>query len=166
MKLIVETERLLVVEAELEDSKFFFELLNSPNWLEFIGDRGIKTEKHAEAYIQSSLISSYENNGYGLFKMVLRQSLEPIGICGFVKRDYLEHPDIGFAILPQFEGKGFVFEACNSLLIYGKEILSLHPILAITTEKNVRSQALLSKIGLNSSGIIKPNKEEFLLYST
>lgn len=168
MKIIVETERLLIVEAKVGDSKFFLELLNSPNWLEFIGDRGVKTKKQAENYIKSNLILSYKNNGYGLYKMCLKESLKPIGICGFIKRDYLDHPDIGFAILPQFEGKGFVFEACTSLLIYGKETLNLHPILAITTSKNTKSQGLLAKIGLNSSGTIKPNteKEEFLLFST
>ncbi|WP_190809255.1 GNAT family N-acetyltransferase [Flagellimonas sp. S3867] len=168
MKIVAETERLLIVEAELEDSKFFMELLNSPNWLEFIGDRGVKTKKQAENYIKSSLISSYKNNGYGLFKMCLRQSLDPIGICGFVKRDYLNHPDIGFAILPQFEGKGFVYEACTTLLSYGKEILKLSPILAITTVENIKSQRLLTKIGLNNSGTIKPktDKEEYLLFST
>lgn len=168
MKLVVETERLHIGEAEIGDSKFFLELLNSQNWLEFIGDRGVKTDKQAKTYIQSSLISSYKNNGYGLYKLCLKKSLQPIGICGFIKRDYLEHPDIGFAILPQFEGKGFVFEACTSLLIYGKEALNLNPILAITTSKNIRSQTLLAKIGLHSCGNIKPNreKEEFLLFST
>ncbi|MGX1929425.1 GNAT family N-acetyltransferase [Flagellimonas sp. 2504JD4-2] len=168
MKLIVETERLLIVEAELEDSKFFKKLMNSPNWLEFIGDRGIKTRKHAEGYIKSSLISSYTENGFGLFKMCLKESLKPIGICGFIKRDYLDHPDIGFAILPKFEGKGFTYEACMALLQYGKETLNLHPIFAITTAENIKSQRLLTKIGLSNSGTIKPkkDKEEYLLFST
>ncbi|WP_420319836.1 GNAT family N-acetyltransferase [Flagellimonas sp.] len=168
MKIIVETERLIIAEAKVEDSKFFKKLLNSPNWLEFIGDRGIKTEKHAENYIKSSLISSYNSNGYGLYKMCLKQSLQPIGICGFVKRDYLDHPDIGFATLPAFEGKGYTYEACMTLLQYGKKILRLNPILGITTSENVKSQRLLTKIGLTESGTLKPNseKEEYLLFST
>ncbi|MEX0315825.1 MAG: GNAT family N-acetyltransferase [Allomuricauda sp.] len=168
MKTITETDRLLICEAEIKDSKFFKQLLNSPNWLEHIGDRGIKTEKHAIGYIKSNLIASYKKNGYGLFKMCLRESLHPIGICGFVKRDYLDSPDIGFAILPQFEGKGYTYEACISLLDYGKHHLKLNPIFGITTTENIKSQHLLTKIGLNNSGTVKPktDEKEYLLFST
>ncbi|MGW9686834.1 GNAT family N-acetyltransferase [Flagellimonas sp. 2504JD1-5] len=169
MKIIVETERLIIAEAEIEDSKFFKNLLNSPNWLEFIGDRGVKTEKHAENYIKSSLISSYNNNGYGLYKMCLKASLQPIGICGFVKRDYLDHPDIGFAILPAFEGKGYTYEACITLLKYGQQKLNLDSILGITAPENIKSQKLLTKIGLKNSGTIEPKKDNgelLLLFST
>ncbi|WP_136467186.1 GNAT family N-acetyltransferase [Flagellimonas onchidii] len=168
MKAITKTPRLQICEAEVTDSKFILELLNSPNWLEFIGDRDVKTEKQANAYIKSSLIASYKQNGYGLYKMCLKESLHPIGICGFVKRDYLDHPDIGFAILPQFEGKGFTYEACIALLDYGKYHLKLDSILGITTMENIKSRNLLEKINLKQVGTVTPKKNqgEYLLFST
>lgn len=168
MKKIVETERLILVEAEIKDFQFFKKLLNSPNWIKFIGDRGVKTDKQAKEYIKSSLIASYKNNGYGLFKMCLKNSLEPIGICGLVKRDYLNDPDIGFAILPEHEGKGYTYEASMAVMAYGKEKLKLPRILAITTNENIGSQKLIRKIGLLENGTIKPkvNEKEYLLFST
>ncbi len=164
---ILETERIRIEKATLEDSSFFLELLNSPNWIEFIGDRGIKTEEDAADYIQKSLIDSYKENGYGLYKMVLKKENKPIGICGFLKRNYLKNADIGFAILPEYEAKGYTYEAVKETMNYGISSLQLNPILAVTISENTKSRNLLNKIGLKEIGMIKPNKSkvEFLLYS-
>ena len=170
---ILETSRLLLEQATLADADFIFKLLNSPNWIEFIGDRGIKTQKDAEAYIEKSLINAYEKYGYGLYKMSLKEESIPVGLCGFVKRDYLDHADIGFAILPDYDfvalsGKGFTYEAAKATLEYGRNHLNVEPVLAITTEGNIKSQKLLLKLGLSAIGTISPNKDEteFLLFST
>lgn len=165
---VFETERLVIKQVSLEDSDFIFRLLNSPNWIEFIGDRGIETEEDARSYIQKSLIDSYEKRGYGLYKMCLRENDVPIGICGFLKRDYLENVDIGFAVLPEYEGKGYTLEASKSMLEFGKLKLNMDTILAITTKENIKSRNLLQKIGLTEVGKIKPNEknEELLLFST
>ncbi len=164
---ITETSRLFIQEATLEDAGFFLKLMNSPNWLKFIGDRGIRSEMEAARYIQKSLIDSYQNHGYGLYKMVLKKDGRPIGICGFVRRDYLDHADIGFALLPSHEGKGYALEAANACLDYGSSVLGLHPILAVTTIGNGRSRALLGKIGLHEVGSLSPkeNGPELLLFS-
>lgn len=142
--------------------------MNSKNWLLHIGDRGINNYQDAGDYIQKSLIDSYRKNGYGLYKIVLKETNQPIGINGFVKRSYLDHPDIGFATLPAFEGQGYTFEAASQLLCHGKEKLGFDPILGITTEENIASQRVLEKIGLKSQGKVKspPENEELLLYST
>ncbi|MCP4439882.1 MAG: GNAT family N-acetyltransferase [Aureispira sp.] len=163
----IETTRLYIQEATLEDSPFILNLVNSPNWLEFIGDKNIRALEAAADYIQRSLINSYRENGFGLYKMVLKEKNTAIGICGFVKRSYLEHPDIGFAILPSYERKGYTFEAATAVLNYGKEMLNLSEILAITSLENKASQTLLSKIGLTKIDTIQPegSTESLLLYS-
>ena len=164
---ITETNRLVIEKAELPDSSFFLKLMNSPNWIQFIGDRGIHNEDAAAEYIQKNLISSYEKHGYGLYKMSLKADGTPIGICGFVKRDYLDHADIGFGILPAYEGKGYTSEAAMALMTYGQQVLQLQPILAITTVENKGSRRLLEKIGLEEIGTVQPGdqKEDLLLFS-
>ena len=142
---ILTTERLALDEAVLEDAEFIFDLLNSPNWIEFIGDRSIKSIKDAERYIQNSLINSYREHGFGLYKMVLIESNEPIGLCGLLKRATLDHPDIGFAILPEFEGMGYTYEAAKATIEYAHAALSLATILAITSEDNTRSSGFDQK---------------------
>lgn len=164
---IIETDRLSLEEADSNDDLFFLELLNSPNWLKFIGDRSVKTRNDAAAYIENSLIKSYQNNGFGLYKVVSKLESRPIGICGFVKRDYLDYPDIGFAILPIYEGQGLVTEAAMALMDFGMSQLGLTEILGITTKENIRSQRVLNKIGLKHKNYFcQPNvKEELILFS-
>jgi len=164
---ILQTDRLVVEEATLEDSSFIFELLNSPTWLEFIGDRGIKTTEEAKIYVQKSLIDSYEKNCFGLYKISLKDNSIPIGLCGFIQRDYLESVDIGYALLPTYEGNGYAFEAARAIIDYGKIKLNLNPILAITSEENIKSQKLLHKLGLFKKGTLNPKGSEadVLLFS-
>ncbi|WP_375558963.1 GNAT family N-acetyltransferase [Bernardetia sp. OM2101] len=163
---ILETERLLIEEANLNDASFFLELLNSPNWLEFIGDRNIKSLEDARKYVQESLIDNYTKNDFGFYKMSLKKSNEAIGAVGFLKRDYLDFPDIGYAILPNYEGKGYVSEAAQAVFEYGKNKLHLKEIVAFTTEENLASQKILLKIGLHFIDKRSVEGEEILYYST
>ncbi len=164
---ILETERLTLEEANMEDAGFFYTLLNTPTWLKYIGDRGIRSVADAEHYIQNSLIKSYRENGYGLYKMVLKSEGTPIGLCGLVNRETLSDPDIGFALLPKYEGKGYAYEAAFATLEFAKKQLQISTILAITSEQNAHSIRLIEKIGLVFYKKIrmKEGSEECLLYS-
>lgn len=163
---ILETERLSIEEANLNDASFFFELLNSPNWLEFIGDRNIKLLEDANKFVQESLIDNYKKNGFGFYKMSLKENNQSIGAIGFLKREYLEFPDIGYAILPIYENKGYISEAAKAVFEYGKNQLQLKTILGITTEENLASQKVLLKIGLHLVDKKMIDGEELLYYST
>lgn len=161
---ILRTARLAIEEGSESDGSFFFQLMNSENWLQFIGDRRILTEQDAVNYIQNSLIKSYHENGFGLYKVILKANSTPIGICGFIQRDYLDSPDIGFAVLPNFEGQGLISEAAASVLAYGIDVLGLKEIFGITTENNLASRKVLTKIGMKKVRKIKPDDEELILY--
>lgn len=165
---ITETPRLSLEHATPEDAAFCFQLMNSKSWIEFIGDRGIHSTETAKVYICTNLMESYAKNGYGLYVMRLKEDLKPIGLCGLLKRSYLESPDIGFAVLPEYEGKGYTFEAARAILYYGTDHLKIHPILAITTDTNTRSRRLLTRIGMVESRRIHPDPggQEFLVYTT
>jgi RimJ/RimL family protein N-acetyltransferase len=163
---ILETERLIVEEAVLSDAPFFLRLLNSPNWLEFIGDKNIKSLEDATNYVQASLIDNYKKNGFGFYKMSLKETNQPIGAIGFLKRDYLEFLDIGYAILPNYENKGYISEAAKAMVEYGKNKLQLKQIVAFTTEENLASQKILLKIGLHFIDKRNLDGKDFLYYST
>lgn len=163
----IQTPRLFLTEATLADTAFIYELLNSPNWIRYIGDRGVRTQADATRYIRNQLLQSYRYHGYGLYKLILRADNTPIGLCGFIQRDYLDHPDIGFALLPQYEGAGYMYEAAHAILDYGAQQLRLHPILAMTSQDNLKSRNLLSRLGLHECGTVKPPDLQvtFLLFS-
>lgn len=162
---IIETERLSLEEVEQKDAPFIFELLNAPSWIQNIGDRGIKTLKDAENYIEKSFSKSYQENGFGLYKMVLKTTDKPIGICGLVNRPTLPNVDIGFALLPKFERQGYAYEAAQATMDFAKSTLGLTTILGITIAENLGSRRLLEKIGLRYIETKGTGDEKVLVYS-
>jgi ribosomal-protein-alanine N-acetyltransferase len=153
--MIVSTPRVLIRPLVLTDAAFIIELLNTPSWLKYIGERHVHSEAKARQYIQRQL-DSYEKLGFGLYAMCRRETGEAIGLCGFLQRTYLPSPDLGFAILPEMEGQGYTREACTELLKYARTTLNITTILAITTLDNDRSQHVLGNLGFAFSGIIEP----------
>lgn len=167
MKYILETKRLTLREFTLGDAKFIIQLLNSPGWIEFIGDRNVKTEEQAKDYLLNGPIKSYKENGFGLYLVEIKNDGTPIGMCGLLKRDKLENPDIGFAILPDFFRKGYAYEIAMATMDYAKDVLKIHCVMAITIPSNKATIKLLEKIGLKFIKTISfPNEtEELKLFS-
>jgi RimJ/RimL family protein N-acetyltransferase len=147
MHYLLETERLKLRELTLDDTGFVIELLNSPGWLKFIGDRNVRTEEQAIKYLESGPLKSYKDNGFGLSLVETRTSGLKIGMCGILKRETLQNPDIGFAFLPEFIGKGYGYEIACATLQYAREKLKLPMICAITNPDNEKSIRLLEKLG-------------------
>ena len=166
MEQILETERLRLRKFNTGDAGFIVELLNSPGWLKFIGDRHVRTEEQAVTYLQNGPMKSYEQNGFGLSLVERKEDGTPIGMCGIIRRDQLEHPDIGFALLPEFAGQGYAREIAGATLTYAREALQVQTICAITLPENVHSIRLLEKLGLQfrKTFSFPEGKEELLLY--
>ncbi|MDU8886778.1 GNAT family N-acetyltransferase [Yeosuana sp. MJ-SS3] len=165
---VAETERLFVKKFTKNDASFFLELANSPNWIKYIGDRNLKSVKDAEEYLKNGAIKSYKEFGFGFYKLELKSERnKAIGTCGIVKREELDDVDIGFAMLPEYEGKGFGYESSVEILNIAKRQFNLKRIVAITLPTNKSSIHLLEKVGLSFEKKIKPfeNDEELLLFS-
>jgi RimJ/RimL family protein N-acetyltransferase len=165
MKKILETERLVLREFDLGDTPFIIELLNSPGWLQYIGDRNVKTDDDAKRYLENGPMKSYADNGFGL-SMVMLKDKTSIGMCGIINRADLEHPDIGFAFLPEYIGKGYGLEIARATLDYAKNILKLSVVLGITVPENQSSIKLLERIGLKHDKNIMMGQEELMLFTS
>jgi RimJ/RimL family protein N-acetyltransferase len=165
---IVETERLILRQFTLDDSGFIIELLNSPGWLQFIGDRNVKTHADAEKYLTNGPMKSYALNGFGLSMVQRKEDGKPIGMCGIIRRDNLEWPDIGFAFLPGYCGKGYAYEMAKATLLDANTRLGIPKICAITLKENVRSIRLLEKLGLQfvKTFRFQNTEEDLQLYSS
>ena len=161
---IVETDRLIVREIVENDGLFMLELLNSPSFLKYIGDRGVRSVDDARSFIETRYRQSYRVHGYGLYAVDLKTEQIPIGMCGFVRRDTLPAPDLGFAFLPQYEGLGFGFESARAMVDYGHDALGFEELLAITDPDNSASIRLLSKLGFISKGVIETENEKLSLF--
>ena len=149
---ILETERLILRRMTLDDDAFIRALLNEPSFLRYIGDRGVRTLDDARRYIADGPLASYDRVGFGLYIVETKEDEMPIGICGLLKRDTLEHPDIGFAFLPWFWSKGYAFESAAAVINYGRSSLGIGRILAIASPDNDASIKLLQRLGFSYEG--------------
>ena len=164
---ILETERLILREISSDDAEFVLDLLNQPSFIKYIGDRGVRTLDVARDFIENRYRQSYRDHGFGLYTVKLKEADTAVGMCGFVKRDTLPHPDIGFAFLPQYGGKGYAVESAQGVMDFGRNVLNFKRVLALTTPDNQSSGRLLEKIGFKFERLLdEPQTDETLkLYS-
>lgn len=167
MEIVIETERLILRKFTLNDAAFMLELLNTPMWLRFIGDRNVRTVKEAEQYLLDGNIRSYQEYGFGFYVVVVKETNESIGICGIKKREGLDDIDIGFGFLPQFMGNGYGYEAASATLYYASNNLKIKRIVAIVNPENATSISLIKKIGLQFEKMFQfsQNDIELMLFS-
>jgi len=165
---VLETDRLILRRLSIGDAEFIIELLNEPSFLRFIGDKGVRTLEDARNYILNGPVDMYYRLGFGLYLTELKEGGAQIGICGLIKRDGLEHVDIGFAFLPRFWARGYAYESASAVMAYGKDVLGLRRIVAITSPDNHASARLLEKLGLQFERMIRLSEEaqEVRLFGT
>ena len=165
--MILETERLRLREFTRDDTAFIIELLNSPGWLKFIGDRNVRSEQEAVSYLENGPFKSYHDNGYGLWMVELKDENTPIGMCGILNRDTLETPDIGFAFLPAAQGKGYAYEIAFAVADQAKNKWKIPVLAAITLPANLSSVKLLEKLGFHfEKKFANEAGEELVLYKS
>jgi RimJ/RimL family protein N-acetyltransferase len=151
---VIKTGRVDLRELEFGDAEFILKLLNEAGFIRFIGDKGVRTLADARDYLAHGPIDSYARNGFGLYAACLDDGT-PIGICGLVKRQGLDHPDVGFAFLAAYGSKGYATESAAAVLAHARATLNLPRIVAITSPDNRPSIAVLEKIGLKFERMIR-----------
>ena len=164
---VLQTVRLSLRHFARADAPFIFELLNEPSWLQYIGDKGIKTLGDAERYIQDGPVTMYARLGFGLYLVELTGGSESVGMCGLIKRDTLEDVDLGFAFLSRFWGNGYAYESAAAVMSYAKMRLGIDRIVAITSPNNQASIKLLRKLEFRLERLIiaTGGGQDLVLYS-
>lgn len=155
----IHTPRLLLRPFSTADAAFICALLNSPGWLAFIGDRGVRCTADAITYLENGPLAQYRLHGYGLMMVASKENGMAMGMCGILKRNELPHPDLGFAFLPQYEGSGYAFEAAQHLMVTAAASYGLKELLAIVMPENKRSVNLLEKLGFSWQGSIRLSQD-------
>lgn len=162
-----ETERLFLRPTSVEDAALILEMLNTPKWLKYIGDRNVRTLDEAKTYIEERILPQQKRLGFGSYTIIRKADENKLGTCGLFDREGLEGIDMGYSLLPQNEGKGYAFEAASRLKQIAFEDFGLQEIHAITVDANVASKGLLLKLGFTPRGkTTLPDDDEVLLLYT
>ncbi len=155
--------RLQFDELTDADAEFILRLTNSEAWLRYIGDRGVHSLDDARRYIEDGPRTLYREHGYGLWRISRLDDPTPIGLCGLVRRDSLPAPDLGYAFLPEFWGRGYAREAARATLEFVREHLPLRELFAICQQDNAASLALLEHLGFRHTGAMEVGEGETTL---
>ncbi len=161
-----QTDRLHLRPTTVDDAPFILELLNTPKFHKYIGDRKVRSIPDAEKYIQEKMLPQLSEKGYSNYTIIRLSDNEKLGTCGLYAREGLEDVDIGFAFLPQHEKQGYAFEAAAKLKEAAENVFHLTRLCAITTKDNFDSQKLLEKLGFQFEKLtfIPNDEEELMLY--
>ena len=159
-----QSERLIIRPTLEQDAELIYQLMNSPKFIKYVGDRQLYSVEDAEKYIKDKMLPQLHSLGYSNYSLINKKNGAKIGICGLYDREGLDGIDIGFGILPEYEGIGYAFESSSRIIKAGFEELEISEIKAITNKENIPSQSLLVKLGFNLKGtIMLPNENEELL---
>ena len=149
---VLRTERLTLRWIDEGDAAFVLALMNEPSWIANIGDRGLRTLDDARGWIAEKLVSSYWQNGLGLWAVVRRSDGELLGMCGLLERDSLPSVDVGYALFPRFWGQGYARESTSAVLRYAREALGRRRVLAVVQPENRASIRVLESMGMVRAG--------------
>ena len=159
----IETERLILRPLNEGDAGFIFELVNDPSFIQNIGDRNVRTLEDAKRYITNGPVASYARNGFGLYLVELKDTGQPIGMCGLIRRNMLNDVDIGYAYLPRYWSKGYAIEAALAMKQYAREVIGLKRMVAVVDPQNTGSIRLLEKLGMTFERMVKLAEDDIEL---
>jgi len=152
--IVAQSARLILRHIHVDDAGFLLQLLNDPDFVKYVGDKQVRDLDAAQDYIRLGPAASYEAHGYGLYLVELIDSQAAIGICGLLKRDFLDSPDLGFALMPNYRGLGYGFEAAWLTMELSRDKFELSEIVAFTAIDNNASIKLLEKLGMKYKNML------------
>lgn len=152
---MLESDRLSLSRLSYDDCEFIFELVNEPSFRQYIGDKGISNLQDAREYLKKSFIGHYQKHGFGLYQVIRKTDDCPLGICGLVKRDEFDYPDLGFAFMKAYWSNGYAYESSVAVLDYAWRDLGLKRIIAMADSENQSSTRLLDRLGFEFEGMAR-----------
>lgn len=152
MPTVLTTGRLRLRHAELKDAPAMLLLVNEPEFLQNIGDKQVRDLEQAEQYLLNGAIASYQQHGFGLYLVERLSDNATLGLCGLVQHDYLQHPDVGYALFRQYSGQGYTSEAALAVVAYARDTLGLNKLCGIVAPDNLASKRILEKTGMRPAG--------------
>lgn len=108
MKLVAETDRLILREFSLEDAQSFYELNLDKEVMKYTADHVFKTVEESADLIRN--YKEYENNGFGRWTVVLKQTHEILGWCGLKYIDSVQEVDLGYRLHRKYWNKGYMLQ--------------------------------------------------------
>ncbi len=162
---VLKTDRLTLRQLASSDDNEIFALRSDSNVNKYLGRKPAKTIDDAKTFIQT-IHENIQRNDSIYWAITLTGADKLIGtICLFdFSEDHLK-AEIGYELLPDFQGKGIMQEAASIVIDYGIQHIGLHSIEAYTHSENQSSTRLLEKFNFKMNSLCEGNLMMFKLTS-
>ncbi len=164
MRVIFETERLLLREFVEDDAEAFFQLNSDPEVLRFVPDKKLESVDQARQLLLEHPIADYQKHGFGRGACILKSTGEKIGFAGLKYLDELSEVDVAYRLLPAYWGKGLATEAALASIRLGFTELGLKRIIGLAMPENIASARVLEKAGVRYTETVTFWEHEFSKY--
>ena len=164
MKVILETDRLLLREYVEDDAEAFFKLNSDPEVLRFVPDKRLLTVEQARQILVDHPIADYRKHGFGRGACILKSTGEQIGFAGLKYLEELGEVDVAFRLMRAHWGLGLATEAALASVRYGFADLGLKRIIGLVMPENIASVRVLKKTGLHYAEEVTFWKHQFSKY--
>jgi RimJ/RimL family protein N-acetyltransferase len=143
----IETARLRLRPLAAQDLGAIHGIWVEPEVRRYLWDGERISREKAETVLASS-IESFENYGFGIWAVILRENGDLIGFCGFRHLDGTPKIELIYGISTSYWGRGFATEGAKAAIRYGFEELGLERIVGIADTENIASRRVLEKVAM------------------
>ena len=155
--LIAETEHLLIRESVCQDAEAFVALYQDDACKKYLEPLAV-AEESVEAYrryIDQYQAGQYAFYEYGMWSVMEKKSGRCMGRAGLEQVSIKQASDLeegaevislGYALLPEFRGKGYAVEACKAVLDYCLECEYTREVYVQIHEENEASLKVFENI--------------------
>ena len=160
---VLKTERLTLRKVASSDDNEIFALRSNKNVNKYLDRQPSKSIDDAKTFIQTINKNIHKNNSI-YWAITLNDTDKLIGtICLFDFSDDNLKAEIGYELLPEFQGKGIMQEATSKVIDFGIQRIGLNLIIAYTHFENQSSTRLLEKFNFKENSSGKGNLKMFKL---
>lgn len=144
------SERLLLRRWQAADREPFATLNADPRVMQFLGTPLSADQSDS---LLDSIEARFETQGFGFWALELLGDGSFIGMAGLniprFDAPFMPAVEIGWRLDPQYWGHGYATEAARAVLALAFGSLGLEEIVAFTAAGNLRSQAVMQRLGMH-----------------
>lgn len=143
---ILETERLLLRELNVNDAKSFYQLNLDNEVMKYTGEGAFKDIEESKKFLEN--YDQYKKYGIGRWAVINKENKEFLGWCGLKFTESLNEYDIGFRFFRKHWNKGYATESAKACVNFGLNKFKITEIIGRAMKDNKASIKVLEKIGL------------------
>lgn len=149
--IILETERLYLRELQQTDEQALCKILQDPEVM-YAYEHAFCREEVQE-WLNRQL-DRYEEYGFGLWAVLLKECGELIGQCGITMQQWEERlvPEVGYLFQKAYWHKGYATEAAVACQEYAFHVLGIDEIFSIIRDTNSASIRVAERNGMTVKG--------------